>query len=241
MTERSRTLAFFAAYALVSLIALAIAARLFPQAIPIVNLDVAMSREEALSRAREVAAARHLAPPQAEAAARFDHDGAAQNYIELEGGGKDAFAALTKSGRYSPYWWEVRLFTPGVIDEATVRFRPDGTPAGFGRRVADAYVRDPSTKALERGAARALAEARARDDWAIDLAQFGLVEQSQQTRPNGRVDHTFVYERPDRIGEARLRLRLSVVRTGTKLPTLHLRLRQRIDRRLHTACASVRR
>jgi len=40
VTERSRTLAFFAAYALVSLIALAIAARLFPQAIPIVNLDV---------------------------------------------------------------------------------------------------------------------------------------------------------------------------------------------------------
>jgi len=29
-------------------------------------------------------------------------------------------------------------------------------------------------------------------------------------QPSGRVDHTFVYERPERLGEARIRLRLSV-------------------------------
>ena len=134
----------------------------------------------------------------------------AQNYVELEGGGKAAFAALTRGGRYSPYWWEVRLFTPGVIDEVTLRFRPDGTPAGFGHRVAETYVRDESTKALPRDAARALAEARARADWGVDLTSYALVEQSQQTRPTGRVDHAFVYERPERIGEATLRLRLAV-------------------------------
>jgi hypothetical protein len=231
MTGRARHVVFFAVFALVSLGALVVAARLFPQAIPIVNLDVSMSRDDALARARQVAADRGLAPGEAQAAARFGHDGNAQNYVELEGGGKAAFAALTRGGRYTPYWWEVRLFTPGVIDEVTLRFRPDGTPAGFARRVADAYVRDAATKALPRDAARALAEARARDDWAIDLSQYALVEQSQQTRPNGRVDHLFVYERPEKLGEATLRLRLGVAGDELIGALPFVRIPERFERR----------
>ena len=36
--------------------------------------------------------------------------------------------------------------------------------------------------------ARALAEARARADWGVDFARYTLLDQSQQTRPSGRVD-----------------------------------------------------
>ena len=45
-------------------------------------------------------------------------------------------------------------------------------------------------------------EARARLDWAIDFGPYRLLEQSRVERPNGRVDHAFVYEREDvKLGE----------------------------------------
>ncbi len=74
----------------------------------------------------------------------------------------------------------------------------------------EAFVRDAATKALDPAAARALAEERAKADWQLDLAPYRLLEQSQQTRPAGRVDHTFVYERGEQLGEARIRMRLGV-------------------------------
>jgi len=209
MSGVTRTRAFWILYAVASIGALFVAVRLFPLAIPVVNLDVTASRADVLARAREVAAARGLAP-RADAAARFAHDGTAQNYVELEGGGKPAFAALTRGNLYAPFWWEVRLFTPGEIEEQVLRFRPDGTPIGFGRRVSETYVRDPASEALSADAARALAEARAQADWGVDLSAYTLIEKSQETRKSGRVDHAFVYERPEKLGEATVRLRLLV-------------------------------
>jgi hypothetical protein len=210
LTGVMRKPAFWVAYAIAALLALVIAARLFPQAIPIVNLDVKVSRTEAIASARALATKLHIAPAGARVAARFAHDGTTQNYVELEGGGKAAFADLTRGDRYSPYWWEVRLFTLGTIEETIIRLSPDGAPAGFARRLPETYVRDAVRKALEAASARALAETRARDDWGIDLAPYRVLEQSQQTQLSGRVDHSFTYERPEPLGDARIRLLLTV-------------------------------
>jgi hypothetical protein len=210
LSSITRRTAFWIAYAVISAIALVVAARLFPLAIPLVNLDVKLSRGEAIAQAEALAARLKLAPADARIAARFNHDGATQNYVELEGGGRPAFAELTRGDVYAPYWWDVRLFTLGSIDETVIRFRPDGAPNGFARRVAETYVRDPATKALPVATARALAEERAHDDWGIDFARYRFLEQSQQTQKNDRVDHSFVYERPEQLGEARVRLRLVV-------------------------------
>jgi hypothetical protein len=201
---------FWIAYAVLSAIALIVAARLFPLAIPLVNLDVKLSRGEAMAKAEALAARLKLAPADSRVAARFSHDGATQNYVELEGGGRPAFAELTRGDVYAPYWWDVRLFTLGSIDETVIRFKPDGMPNGFAHRVAETYVRDPATKALPAATARALAEERAHDDWGVDFARYRFLEQSQQTQKNDRVDHSFVYERPEQLGEARVRLRLVV-------------------------------
>ena len=202
--------AFWVAYAFVAIVALSVAARLFPLAIPILNVDVTMSRVEAIAAARTLATKLHLAPPGARVAARFSHDATTQNYVELEGGGKDAFAQLARGDRYAPFWWEVRLFTLGSIDETLVRLAPDGTPVGFARRMSETYVRDAARKALDAASARTIAQTRARDDWGVDLAAYRLLEQSQQTQLSGRVDHSFTYERPEPIGEARIRLLLTV-------------------------------
>jgi hypothetical protein len=210
LTGITRKPAFWIAYATAAAIALVAALRLFPLAIPIVNLDVTMSRSEAIAAARTLADRLHLAPGDARAAARFSHDATTQNYVELEGGGKKAFADLTRGNRYSPYWWEVRLFTLGAIEETIVRFAPDGRAIGFVRRLPETYVRDPAHKAFDPAAARALAEARARDDWHVDLTAYHLLEQAQQTQLSGRVDHSFTYEQPQPVGEASIRLLLTV-------------------------------
>jgi hypothetical protein len=76
--------------------------------------------------------------------------------------------------------------------------------------VPETYVRDEATKALDAAAARSLAEERASSEWKVDLAPYKLLEQSQQTRTSGRVDHVFVYERAEKLGEARVRMRLGV-------------------------------
>ena len=206
----TRSRFFWIAYVALSAIAIIVAARLFPLAIPLVNLDVKLSRGEAIAKAEALAARLKLAPADARIAARFNHDGAAQNYIELEGGGRRAFAELTRGDVYAPYWWDVRLFKLGSIDETVLRFKPDGAPNGFARRVAETYLRDPATKALPAATARSLAEERAHDDWGVDFARYRFLEQSQQTMKNDRIDHSFVYERPEEFGEARVRLRLVV-------------------------------
>ena len=201
---------FWIAYAALAAIALAIAWEIFPLAIPLVNLDITLSRSEARTRAEALAAKQKLAPESAQSAVRFAHDSDTQNYVELEGGGKPAFGALVQGDLYSPYWWDVRIFKPGEVNEITIRFRPDGGPNGFTRRVPESYVRDEATKALAAAEARTLAEERAKREWHFDLAPYTLLEQSQQVRATGRVDHAFVYQRPEALGEARIRVRLSV-------------------------------
>jgi len=122
---------FWVAYVLFAIVCLAVAWRVFPEAMPIVHLDVTMTRQQAVDEARALASKLALAPADARTAIVFNEDGATQSYVELEGGGKDAFAKLVAGKVYAPYWWEVRLFKPGEVDEATVRFRPDGTVYGF--------------------------------------------------------------------------------------------------------------
>ncbi len=207
MNGITRKPAFWIAFAIVSALSGAFAWRYFPAALPLINLDVKMTRGDALAHAAAIADRLELAPPGAQRAALFAHDDATQNFVELEAGGKPAFTQMLTGTLYSPYWWEVRLFKPGETAEVHVRFRPDGTVYGFTRKEPES---EPGA-ALDAAAARAIAEERARTDWAVDFAPYKLLEQSQVQLPNGRIDHSFVYEREhEQLGEGRYRMQLSV-------------------------------
>ena len=210
MTGMTRKPVFWIGYGLLALLCAGTAWHLFPQAIPLVNLDIKLARHEAIAKAEATARERDLVPEGARAAALFRSDPSAHNYIELEGGGRAAFAQLVSGNLFAPYWWEVRLFKPGEVTEATVRFRPDGVRDGFARRLPETYVRDAATKALAQDAALELARQRAHEDWDVDFGPYRLLEQSQQTRPTGRVDHEFVFERDEHFADARLRLRVTL-------------------------------
>ena len=207
MNGITRRPAFWIAFVLLSAAAGAYAWIYFPQALPIVNLEVTMSRDEALARAASLADRLHLMAPGAREAVLFSHDGGAQNFVELEGGGKPAFTRLLSGEVFAPYRWDVRLFKPGETGELRVRFKPDGTPYGFLRLLSE---NEPGA-ALDPAAARAIAEKSAHDDWGIDFSVYKLIEQSRSELPSRRVDHAFTYEREDeKLGDGRIRLRLVV-------------------------------
>ena len=199
--------AFWILLGLVSVGATAAAVHYFPQAFSIVALDITMTRERALAEARAIVTRDRLGPADFRQAASFALDGEAQTFIELEGGGKAAFTAMLRDGLYAAYTWRVRHFREGETNETVVRFTPDGRPYGFVEKLKE----DAPGAALEGAEARRRAEAEAPARWNVDLAPFTLVEQGQEKRPGGRIDHTMTYERATPVlGDGRYRLRLVV-------------------------------
>ena len=219
--------AFWLAFAVFSLLSAVVAVRYFPRAFSIVALDITMDREQALAHARDVMAREGLGPAGYRQAASFALDSEAQTFIELEGGGKDAFTAMLGNGLYSAYTWRVRQFKEGEPHEATIRFTPDGRLYGF----VEQLRQDAPGAALDATVARAIAE-RAAPRWNVDLSKFTVAEQGQERRPGGRIDHTITYERTNAVaGEGRYRLRLVV--SGDRLTevTHFVRIPQAFTRR----------
>ena len=219
---------FWAALAALSAVCTAFAVANFPRAFSIVELDLEMDRASALSEARRLAGELGWGPTDYRQAASFRVDDRARSFIELEGGGPEAFAGLLRDGPFHPYQWVVRHFRGGEVREAEARFRPDGAPYGFRETLAE----DDPGAALDAEAARAIAEAGASAPWNVALDRYEPVEASQEERPGGRVDHTFVYERiGEQAGEGRFRLRLVV--SGDRLTELThvLQVPEAFDRR----------
>ena len=185
--------AFWIALAVLSAAGTLLGIRYFPQAFSILSLDLTMDRGRALDEARAIAARDRLGPAGFRQAASFGGDEEAQTFVELEGGGKDAFTRMLRDHLYAAYTWQVRHFKEGDPNETTIRFTPDGRPYGFVEKLKE----DAPGAALDASAARAIAERDATAKWNVDLARFSLVEQAQERRPSGRVDYTFIYERTD--------------------------------------------
>ena len=122
---------FWAAFAALSVACAAFAVANFPRAFSIVELDLEMDREAALSQARRLAGELGWGPSDYRQAASFRVDDRVRSFVELEGGGPEAFAGLLSDGPFHPYQWVVRHFRAGEVREVEVRFRPDGTPYGF--------------------------------------------------------------------------------------------------------------
>jgi len=187
----------------------------FPRAFPVVSLDIRMDRQAALASADELATRFGWGPENYRAAASFGLQSNVAEFLELEGGGVDAFRDALARDDFHPYRWRVRHFQELERNETTISFAPDGTPYSFREQLAE----DAPGAALESDAARVIAERGATGDWDVDLGRYQLLESSQETKPGGRVDHTFVYEETGvRYNDGRVRLRLVV--SGDRLTEL---------------------
>ncbi len=199
--------AFWLLFAATSLLCTVFALRNFSLAFPVVSLDLRMDRAQALEKAGEIASRLQLPPQDSREVASFEGDQLVQNFVELEGGGREAFRSMIASGYHHPYTWTVRRYRPGETRETRIRLTPEGIPYGFSVKLPE----DEAGAALEEAEALEIAERGAAVDWSVDLGLYRLTERSREVRPGGRVDHTFVYERPDlQAGEGRYRLRLVV-------------------------------
>src|SRR5688572_21906614 len=116
--------AFWTLLSVVSLAAAGAAWHYFPQAFSIVALDITMNRDAALDQARAIMARDGLGPAGYRQAASFSLDGDTQTFVELEGGGKEAFTRMLREGLYSAYTWRVRQFLEGETNETEIRFTP---------------------------------------------------------------------------------------------------------------------
>jgi len=199
---------FWVVFAAASVACAVYSVRMFPHAFPLINLELTMDRESALDEARALADSHHWGPSGYRQVAHFSLNDDVQAFVELEGGGSEAFNRMMQDGSYAAYQWAVRHFRPGETNEVEVRFTPAGRPYGFREKIPE----DQPGAALDAEAARAIAERSVATPWQVDLGAFEIEEQSQDVRPGGRVDHTFVYERTGaRVGgEGRFRLRLVV-------------------------------
>jgi len=198
---------FWIVLALLSIGAAVVAVHYFPQAFSILALDITMDRGRALDEARRLATRDSLGPAGYREAASFSGDDEAQTFVELEGGGKDAFTRMLRDQLYVAYSWRVRHFKDGETNETTIQFTPEGRAYGFSEKLKE----DAPGAALDATSARRIAEQGATTRWNVDLTKFALVEQGQERRPSGRIDHTFTYERTGAtLREGRYRLRLEV-------------------------------
>lgn len=197
---------FWIAFFLASVLGGFFSYQFFPKAFPLVSLDIKMNRSEALKKATEISTLHHLGPEGFSQAASFDTDQAVKTFVELEAGGKEAFAQMLKDPYYAPYTWTVRHFKEFEKNESIIRIKPDGTPYGFVETLSE----NAPGAALEANPARLIAQ-EAAQKWHINLQEYKLVEESKEVRPSKRIDHLFVYERQDvRIGDGYYRLRISV-------------------------------
>lgn len=184
------------------------ALRLFPLAFPLISLDITMDRDAALSGSAILSERYGWDRPETRVAASFGQiDPQVQTYVELEGGGREAFVELADQNTYHPYGWTVRRYAEGEIRESRIRFTPAGDAYGF---VLTLPEDEPGEGNVSAELARTMAETTAAE-WDVDLAPFDLLDASSETHPGGRVDHTLVYQRRDvSVGEARFRVRIVI-------------------------------
>src|SRR3954465_4143445 len=163
---------FWIALVLLSVVSTFIGVRYFPQAFSIVALDITMDRGRALEDARPIATRVRLGPSGFRQAASFGGDEEAQTFVELEGGGKEAFTRMLRDQLYAAYTWRVRHFREGETNETTIVFTPDGKPYGFVEQLRE----DAPGASVDGAAARGIAEGAGSARWNVDFQRFKLVE-----------------------------------------------------------------
>ncbi len=206
---------FWIVFTLISISSLFFIVNYFPKVMSFINIDITMNREEAFEKTKELSVKYDWGLDDFRQVAMFGGS-SGQTYIELEGGGKEAFNELLKSDFYSYYIWKVRSYKPGEILESDTYFKPTGEPYGFDIKLPE----DLELPNLTSEEALELAKTRAETDWGIDFTPYKLNDTKLVTTPKGRKDYTFIFERTDKkIAKAKFRINLSV--RGNKFTGLY--------------------
>lgn len=186
-----------------AILAAVLAFKLMASHIPVLEVDIRFSRAEAVAAAQTFRQQQFPDLKTDRTAARFVSDRGLQNYVELEGGGVDAFKALINNPDAVTHYWRVRSFSEGQEKELTAAFSPKGELLSFWLTLPDREA----GPALDEAAARAIAETGMRKLTGERFALYKPFDTKMKRQTNGRADYTFTYEHSQlKVGETRFRL-----------------------------------
>jgi len=201
---------------LIALIIFAVMATIFFVTAPTPQGDltfkVKMDTDKAISSAKAIGEKNGWQIKNSTEVASFSLDGEAQTYYELQVGNyKKLNSLIEKEEGYIPAIWTVSIIPKDGDNKVSVYYTPSGKLYGFNQNVLD----NVKGAALSEENARTIAERDATLNWNFNSDEYKLIDKSNKTQTNGRIDYTFNYERAKKIGEANDRVVLVV--TGDKL------------------------
>ena len=171
------------------------------------SVNVSMDRQQAIKAASNASKQFDILDDSFEQASIYNFDDSLRNFVELKQGGKEKFQEIIDNDVYSPYNWMVRSYKEGEIVEAMFQFKPDGSPNGYRIKIPEEY----HSNNLDEEDALALVEQNINNQWSGNFSDYNLIESSFKEMPNGRIDHSFLFEHNlQDIGEAKYRLRATV-------------------------------
>lgn len=188
-----RTKGFWIIFVAASLVSAIVGSKYLFKVLPMMSIDVRMNREQALEKTTVLTKEYNWAPQNSSQTAHFEQDTLTQFFSELECGGIKTFQNMIEEKLYEPYQWHVRNFQEGTTQESHTFFTPQGDPYGFEIKLAE----NDNPGNLETTEARKLALQNAQKDWNVSFENYKEVETSKEETPQGRIDHTFLYERTD--------------------------------------------
>lgn len=162
----------------------------FFRAFPEASVDFKVPRAEALSVAKQFAAAQGAQLGGYDSSIVFDVDDTAKTYLEREVGLQQANQMM--GNQVHIWYWQTRFFRPLQKEEFDVRVSPAGGIVGYEHVLEETA---PGAR-LERATAQAAAESFLRDTLHVDLSLYDFrEEEANSTERPGRRDWTFSWER----------------------------------------------
>jgi membrane protease YdiL (CAAX protease family) len=162
----------------------------FFRAFPEASVDFKVPRAEALTIARQFAAAQGAQLAAYDSSIVFDVDDTAKTYLEREVGLQQANRMM--ADQIHIWYWQTRFFRPLQKEEFDVRVDPAGGVVGYEHVLEEAA---PGAR-LDRAAAQAAAESFLSDTLHIDLSLYDFrEEEANPTERPARRDWSFSWER----------------------------------------------
>lgn len=168
-------------------------------------ITITMDRTKALTTAKSLATLTAPDLTDSHTAIQFYTDTLAKSYIEHANESPNLDVCI-KENIYHVYTWHVRLFNAEQEHELRYIFTPQGSLYGFIEIIAETAP----GKALNAHEARIIAETTTAHDLHIAIANYTYLTTSSTKQKNGRIDHTFTYEKVKWGKEGSVRLSLTI-------------------------------
>ncbi|MFL7869075.1 MAG: GNAT family N-acetyltransferase [Anaerolineales bacterium] len=179
---------------------------LYDRAMPSASVNVTVSRAQAESIAKDYLTQFGYSPQGYKFALSFSGDSSPLYYLQRTLGVEESNRRMAQEG-WPLYYWSARWFRPMEKEEFYVYLKPDGDFMGLSHIIKE----DAPGAQVSQEEAGGIAEDFLSQYAGWDSSKWEQVEAASETRPGGRVDHTFEWKSLTySAGESELRYTVTV-------------------------------